>query len=65
MTDSVINPLHRPLERINYKNDAEVALEAFRQTCRGADSVGMELVGDFTYTGEKQQITIRVRNIDG
>lgn len=56
---------HTPLESIDYTNDVEVAIEAFRQVCRGAEGVGMELAGDFTYTGKKQQITIRVRNVDG
>lgn len=65
MKGSVINPLIRPLESIDYENDTEIAIEAFRQACRGAESVGMELVGDFTYTGKKQQITIRVRNVNG
>lgn len=62
---SVINPLIRPLEFINYENDVEAALVAFKEVCRGADSVNMELVGDFTYTGKKQQITIRIRSVDG
>lgn len=56
---------HTPLESIDYTNDVEVAIEAFRQACRGANSVGMELVGDFVYTGKRQEITIQVRNVDG
>lgn len=61
----IVNPLLRPLECITYTNDVETAIEAFRQACRGAESVGMQLVGDFTYTGEKHQITIQIRSANG
>lgn len=56
---------HTPLESIDYTIDAEVALEAFRQACRGARETGMELVGDFTYIGKIHEVTIRVRKIEG
>lgn len=58
-------PVVKPVKHIDYSNDIEVAFESFRQACRGAASVGIKINGDFVYTGKNQQITIRVRNIDG